>query len=141
MYRQGQTPPATWRSTTDLAFNDPSLTASAFVLTTDYPELATHTGVFVIEIRATDRLGNVGPATALVGRGITGRSRRRSRYCTRGWPLQVSTDPLFEHSIFQSSPVRPVGSSDRRGRCRAWRSTRRLAACSSSRSGTRTRRP
>ncbi len=108
VYRQGQTPPATWRSTTDLAFNDPSLTASAFVLTTDYPELATHTGVFVIELRATDRLGNVGPATALVRTWDHRPLAPPVKVLYKGLAPQVSTDPLFEHSIFQSS-LRPAG--------------------------------
>lgn len=65
VYRTGQTPPGSWIDTADVLPNGDAVQAAAYVLASQWPELLTHssTGVasaFVLEVRATDRVGNAG---------------------------------------------------------------------------------
>ncbi|MBE7452765.1 MAG: hypothetical protein HS111_28970 [Kofleriaceae bacterium] len=109
IYRAGQTPPASWRDTVEVVdTGGTTVQTSAYALSTHWPELATHTAHFVIEVRATDRLGNPSATTV-----------------TRTWdhhplapPVQVdyvgpapstSSDPLYPHSIYSHGLV-PVGA-------------------------------
>ncbi len=111
IYRVGQPPPASWRDTVEVVdTGSTTVQASAYALATDWPELATHTARFVIEVRATDRLGNPSAATV-----------------TRTWdhhplapPVQVnyvgpapttSSDPLYPHSIYAHALVPAAAQS------------------------------
>ena len=108
IYRQGQAAPATWVAGKATGYAVSTLTATIDALSTDWPELQTHTATFVMEVEAQDRLGNWGPRVSrtwthrplappvsIVARGEAPKSGNSGMY--------PHTADLYPYSIFRNS--------------------------------------